>query len=224
MLAGIRWSLTSFSQKENVSCEQVILFQCSIGFLAPFWIIWQLLESRYYICLNQTATLMFLCAANHREVEPVSEQCQRHPPLPLLNFGCVALPIHPPNHCICRIWYKFCEYRKGIGENKSTLNWLSAFCPDSQKCKLQSLPWGLAQFSLCRRWSQKTKLLKMESRKGQVLVLSLHLYHIRKETQAHNSSVCNKLSSLLPSLRLAFHLDLNFPSKVSHPAFLKCME
>lgn len=165
---------------------------------------------------------MFLCAANHREVEPITEQCQRHAPLSLLNFGCVALPILPPSVRMQNL-LAFLWVQNGDRRNKSTLNWSSAFCPDSQKCKLKGLLWGLAQFSLCRKWSQKTKLLKMESREGQVLVLSLHLHHIRKEEQAGNSSVCNKLSSLFLSLRPAFHLDLHFPSKVSHPVFLQCM-
>lgn len=37
----------------------------------------------------------------------------------------------------------------------------------------------------------------MASREGQVLVLSLHLHHTKKEAQACDSSVCNKFYSLL---------------------------
>lgn len=53
----------------------------------------------------------------------------------------------------------------------------------------------------------------MENREGQVLVLFLHLHRTRKEAQARVSSVCNKPSSLLLSLRLAYHLDLHFPHR-----------
>ena len=64
----------------------------------------------------------------------------------------------------------------------------------------------------------------MESRKGQVLVLSLHLHHTRKEAQACDSSVCNKFSSLLLSLTLAFHWICIFPQKYLIAAFLQCTE
>lgn len=181
MLAGIRWSLTSFSQKENVSCEQVILSQCSTDFHAPFWIIWQLLEPRYYICLNQTGNSdVPVCSKSQRSwtnnwAEP------KAPTTTSAEFR-VCSPAHTPSQSVhLQNLIRFLWVQNRSRRNKSTLNWPSAFCPDSQKCKLQSLLWGLAQFSLCRRWSQKTKLLKMESREGQVLVLSLHLHHIKKK-------------------------------------------
>lgn len=223
MLAGIRWSLTSFSQKENVSCKQVIPLWCSTAFLSPFWIIWQLLEPRYYICLNQTSNSdVPVCSKSERSW--TNNWAVPKAPTSISAEFWVCSPAYTPSqsvhmqNLIPSLWVQ-----NGARRNKSTLNWASAFCPDSQKCKLQSLLRGLAQFSLCRRWSQKTKLLKMESREGQVLVLSLHLQHIRKEEHAGNSSICNKISSLLRSLGLPFHLDLHFPSKVSHPDFLRCM-
>lgn len=147
MLAGIRWSLTSFSQKENVSCEQVIPLRRSTGFLSPFWIIWQLLEPRYYICLNQTGNSDVPACSKSQRSWTNNWAVPKAATTISVEFW-VCSPAHTPSqsahmqNLIPFLWVQN-EDRK----NNSTLNSSSAFFPDSQKCKLQSLLWALAQFS-----------------------------------------------------------------------------